>query len=323
MSGGRLPFPALRPGRAGSGCGSSSGAPGSAGRLFGCPYGDQALFVRKQRRWSGMGGVPRRRIMEDLDLVAALKRRLGASRSCPWRRRPRRGATLSGRRSRPDDGVAPRSWPRLALAGSASIARASRRWWVRRMSAAGQSRRPPRSLRSGDGRLAGAPRAPAAVGLHPIATGSTTPAGSVLTLGVRRRLRRGCPILVGWAIQGRWWNGLSPTRRCCDALCLAPARWRSCAPVLRYFSRTLVFNAAREVEYEIRNDLFAHLQRLPQSFYLQVAHRRPDEPLRRTTSTRVRLMLGPGVLSSCRRPDPVPGTFVAMFDAEPGSSRCW
>ena len=29
--------------------------------------------------------------------------------------------------------------------------------------------------------------------------------------------------------------------------------------VVRYYSRTLVFNAAREIEYEIRNDLFAQL----------------------------------------------------------------
>jgi len=30
---------------------------------------------------------------------------------------------------------------------------------------------------------------------------------------------------------------------------------------VRFYSRTLVFNAAREIEYEIRNDIFSHLQR--------------------------------------------------------------
>ena len=39
--------------------------------------------------------------------------------------------------------------------------------------------------------------------------------------------------------------------------------------VLRYYSRVLVFNAARQVEFEIRNDLFGHLQKLPQSFYFR------------------------------------------------------
>ena len=37
--------------------------------------------------------------------------------------------------------------------------------------------------------------------------------------------------------------------------------------IVRYYSRTLVFNAAREIEYELRNDIFAQLLRLPQSFY--------------------------------------------------------
>ena len=44
-------------------------------------------------------------------------------------------------------------------------------------------------------------------------------------------------------------------------------RWSLVRAVVRFDSRTLVFNAAREIEYELRNDLFAHLQRLPQSFY--------------------------------------------------------
>ena len=38
---------------------------------------------------------------------------------------------------------------------------------------------------------------------------------------------------------------------------------------VRFYSRTLVFNAAREIEYELRNDIYAHLQRLPQSFYFR------------------------------------------------------
>lgn len=44
--------------------------------LFGLPYGDQALFVRREVLET-MGGVPRVPIMEDLDLVRAMKRRGG------------------------------------------------------------------------------------------------------------------------------------------------------------------------------------------------------------------------------------------------------
>ena len=74
------------------------------------------------------------------------------------------------------------------------------------------------------------------------------------------------PILVGWAIAGGFDPDVSREAflgRC--GVLLAVALVRS---VLRYASRLMVFNAAREVEYEMRNDLFAHLQRLPQSFYL-------------------------------------------------------
>ncbi|MCP5068439.1 MAG: glycosyltransferase family 2 protein [bacterium] len=42
-------------------------------RLFGLPYGDQALFVRRSVL-EAMGGVPQVPLMEDLDLVRGLKR---------------------------------------------------------------------------------------------------------------------------------------------------------------------------------------------------------------------------------------------------------
>ena len=37
--------------------------------------------------------------------------------------------------------------------------------------------------------------------------------------------------------------------------------------VVRTYSRALIFNAGRNVEYDLRNDLFAHLQKLPPGFY--------------------------------------------------------
>jgi ATP-binding cassette subfamily B protein len=69
----------------------------------------------------------------------------------------------------------------------------------------------------------------------------------------------------------------------------------------RFFSRVEIFNAAREVEYQIRNDLFAHLQRLPQSFYLRW---RTGDLMSRCVNdlTAVRLMLGPGLLQLTQTP---------------------
>jgi ATP-binding cassette subfamily B protein len=70
---------------------------------------------------------------------------------------------------------------------------------------------------------------------------------------------------------------------------------------LRYFSRVLVFDAAREVEYEMRNDLFAHLQRLPQSFYFRW---RTGDIMSRAVNdlNSVRMLLGPGLLSAVQTP---------------------
>jgi ATP-binding cassette subfamily B protein len=84
------------------------------------------------------------------------------------------------------------------------------------------------------------------------------------------------------------------------------------AAVVRYFSRTLVFNAAREIEYEIRNDLFAHLERLPQSFYFQW---RTGEIMSRCVNdvNAVRLLLGVAVLNLVQTPILYLGSLAVMF----------
>lgn len=81
---------------------------------------------------------------------------------------------------------------------------------------------------------------------------------------------------------------------------------------LRYFSRVLVFNAARQVEYELRNDLFAHLQRLPQSFYFRW---RTGDLMSRCVNdlNSVRLLLGPGLLSVVQTPVLWVGSLALMF----------
>ncbi len=81
--------------------------------------------------------------------------------------------------------------------------------------------------------------------------------------------------------------------------------------VFRYYSRTMVFNAAREVEYEMRNDLFAHLQRLPQSFYFKW---RTGDLMSRCVNdlNSIRMLLGPGLLSVMQTPVLFISTFAAM-----------
>jgi ATP-binding cassette subfamily B multidrug efflux pump len=86
--------------------------------------------------------------------------------------------------------------------------------------------------------------------------------------------------------------------------------------VVRACSRILVFNAAREVEYEIRNDLFAHLQRLPQSFYFRW---RTGDLMSRCVNdlNSVRLLLGPALLTVIQTPVLLLGVFAAMFAMNP------
>jgi ATP-binding cassette subfamily B protein len=81
---------------------------------------------------------------------------------------------------------------------------------------------------------------------------------------------------------------------------------------VRFFSRVQLFDAAREIEFELRNDLFAHLQRQPQSFFLRW---RTGDLMSRCVNdlTSVRLMLGPGLLSVAQTPVLFAGVFAAML----------
>lgn len=71
--------------------------------------------------------------------------------------------------------------------------------------------------------------------------------------------------------------------------------------VVRTLSRTLIFNVGRDVEYDLRNDLFAHLQKLPLSYY----HRQHTGDLMSRVIndvTAVRMLLGPGILNLVNTP---------------------
>ena len=106
------------------------------------------------------------------------------------------------------------------------------------------------------------------------------------------------PILVGWAVKAVV-EGLGTQEVIRRVLWLALVT--VVRAVVRYFSRTLVFNAAREIEYELRNDIFAHLERLPQSFYFRW---RTGDIMSRCVNdiAAVRLLLGVGLLNLVQTP---------------------
>lgn len=71
--------------------------------------------------------------------------------------------------------------------------------------------------------------------------------------------------------------------------------------VVRTFSRALIFNVGRDVEYDLRNDLFAHLLRLPCAYY---QGQQTGDLMSRLINdvTAVRMLLGPGVLNLLNTP---------------------
>src|SRR5438093_1003920 len=71
--------------------------------------------------------------------------------------------------------------------------------------------------------------------------------------------------------------------------------------LVRTFSRFVIFNVGRDIEYDLRNDLFAHLERLPLAFYQQ---RHTGDLMSRLVNdvTAVRMLLGPGILNFINTP---------------------
>ena len=134
--------------------------------------------------------------------------------------------------------------------------------------------------------------------------------GGALTLGYAATFAA-VPVLTGWTFAAleQQLGQAEVLRRCGVLAALTLLRG-----VLRYVSRTSIFNIAREIEYEIRNDLFAQLQRLPQSFFQRW---RTGDLMSRCVNDlgSVRLMLGPGVLSLVQTPILYLFVIGAMFSS--------
>jgi len=65
--------------------------------------------------------------------------------------------------------------------------------------------------------------------------------------------------------------------------------------VFRFLMRRIIIGVSREIEYDLRNDFFAHLQRLPPEYYRR--HRTGDLMSRATNDLNaVRMMAGPSIM---------------------------
>jgi len=84
----------------------------------------------------------------------------------------------------------------------------------------------------------------------------------------------------------------------------------------RLGSRIVMFRIGRQIEYQIRNDYFEHLQRLPQSFFH--ANRTGDLMSRAVNDINsVRLFLGMGLLNLIQTPVLYLGAIVVMLSHDP------
>lgn len=85
--------------------------------------------------------------------------------------------------------------------------------------------------------------------------------------------------------------------------------------VTRTFSRFLIFNAGRDIEYDLRNDLFANLEKLPLSFYHS---QRTGDLMSRVINdiSSVRLLLGAGILNLINAPLYYLFAIVLMFSMD-------
>jgi len=67
--------------------------------------------------------------------------------------------------------------------------------------------------------------------------------------------------------------------------------------LFRFWTRRILIGASRDIEYDMRNDFFAHLQRMPASYFQR--HRTGDLMSRATNDLNaVRMMIGPSVMYS-------------------------
>lgn len=86
--------------------------------------------------------------------------------------------------------------------------------------------------------------------------------------------------------------------------------------IFRYYMRSILIGVSREVEYELRNDVFAHLTRLDAGYYQR---RRVGDLMSRAMSDlqAVRMVLGPGIMYTASTLATFVGTIALMARISP------
>jgi ATP-binding cassette subfamily B protein len=86
--------------------------------------------------------------------------------------------------------------------------------------------------------------------------------------------------------------------------------------IFQYLTRWIVIGISREIEFDLRNDLFAHLERLSHSFYQRT---RTGDIMARATNdlNAVRMLLGPAIMYSANTIVFTAGALIFMISISP------
>ncbi|HTV55563.1 MAG TPA: ABC transporter ATP-binding protein [Terriglobia bacterium] len=102
------------------------------------------------------------------------------------------------------------------------------------------------------------------------------------------------PLFIMWGIDGMRRGAKGSELLFLAGLILAAALIKA---IFQFWMRWILIGASRDIEYDLRNDLFAHLMRLSQRYYHET---RTGELMAKLTNdlTAVRNLLGPGIMYS-------------------------
>ena len=95
----------------------------------------------------------------------------------------------------------------------------------------------------------------------------------------------------------------------------------ACKGVFQFLARWVIIGVSRDIEFDLRNDLFAHLERQPPVFYQR--HRTGDIMARATNDLNaVRQLLGPAIMYSANTVVFTAGALFCMLRISPWLTLC-
>jgi ATP-binding cassette, subfamily B, multidrug efflux pump len=121
------------------------------------------------------------------------------------------------------------------------------------------------------------------------------------------------PLVIRWAINDLNRGITVPKLLTYSGYLLAVAGTKA---IFQFLTRWILIGVSREIEFDLRNDLFAHLERLSYSFYQRT---RTGDIMARATNdlNAVRMLLGPGIMYTANTVVFTAGALAFMLSISP------